>query len=296
MSIRADQPQSEAATESEQAKSITPVNHEVLEPVPGYPDYRVSPAGYVVSYKKYKAGQRLKAVPNNRNAYYVSLYRGDKRRPLLLSRIVAKAFLPNPHRLPNVVHKDSDKSNNAVSNLVWSDMKETHLIAFNNGRYKHYKISDSMGAKIIKLYETGATPTALAKKYKVNRQTIYWWIHGKKHWGAYLATTKASDLAIASEDTKSLPVDYTQLTWQERRTVRQQYVREQNGECFYCGAGLNDRPLKDLLDIPIDWSLFPGGKEFLNYPVHLQHNHDTGMTEGAVHSFCNALMWNYERR
>lgn len=31
----------------------------------------------------------------------------------------------------------------------------------------------------------------------------------------------------------------------------------------------------------------------LRYPVHLQHNHDTGMTEGAVHARCNAVMWQY---
>jgi hypothetical protein len=38
-------------------------------------------------------------------------------------------------------------------------------------------------------------------------------------------------------------------------------------------------------------SLFP--KNFLKWPVHLHHSHDTGMTIGAVHSYCNAVLWQY---
>ena len=44
----------------------------------------------------------------------------------------------------------------------------------------------------------------------------------------------------------------------------------------------------------IDWDLFP--ENFLKAPIHLQHNHNTGMTEGAVHNYCNAVMWQYEHR
>jgi hypothetical protein len=42
----------------------------------------------------------------------------------------------------------------------------------------------------------------------------------------------------------------------------------------------------------IDLDLFPDG--FLRYPIHLHHNHETGMTIGAVHSRCNAVLWQYE--
>jgi len=89
-----------------------------------------------------------------------------------------------------------------------------------------------------------------------------------------------------------LPVDYRSLTWRERIAVREQYVREQDGWCFYCGKFLYEDPPSEIDDAYIDWSKFP--RNFLEYPVHLQHNHSSGMTEGAVHAYCNAYMWMYE--
>ncbi len=89
-----------------------------------------------------------------------------------------------------------------------------------------------------------------------------------------------------------LPVEYSELHWFEKREVREQYIKEQNGKCFYCGVDLNEEPPENIRNKRIDWSLFPSN--FTKYPVHLQHNHDTDMTEGAVHSYCNAVMWQYE--
>lgn len=91
-----------------------------------------------------------------------------------------------------------------------------------------------------------------------------------------------------------LPVDYTKLTWQERAAVRSQYIREQKGNCFYYNEPLDQKVPEHILEKEINWELFP--PNFLAYPVHLQHDHKTNMTEGAVHSYCNAVMWQYEGR
>jgi len=88
--------------------------------------------------------------------------------------------------------------------------------------------------------------------------------------------------------------DYNKLTLQERRILREQYIKQQNGKCLYCGYELTSNPPKEVTDKKINWSLFP--VNFLRYPVHLQHNHETGLTEGVVHAYCNAVMWQYEGR
>lgn len=95
-----------------------------------------------------------------------------------------------------------------------------------------------------------------------------------------------------TDDTITTPTDYTKLTYQERREVREQYIKQQHDKCFYCGKSLNEFSPPEIVEKPIDWRYFP--PNFLEYPVHLQHNHSTGMTEGAVHSYCNAVMWQYE--
>ena len=93
-------------------------------------------------------------------------------------------------------------------------------------------------------------------------------------------------------DTKyNLPVDYTKLSRRERREVREQYIKEQKRSCMYCKEDLFQKPPSSVTDRKINWDLFPEG--FLDHPIHLQHCHSTGLTEGAVHAYCNAVLWQY---
>ena len=91
-----------------------------------------------------------------------------------------------------------------------------------------------------------------------------------------------------------LPILYSRANQRERRAVREQYAREQNGECYWCHQPLNGPAAPHVTVKTVNWSLFPQG--FLKNPVHLQHNHDTDLTEGAVHAYCNAVMWQYHGR
>ena len=90
-------------------------------------------------------------------------------------------------------------------------------------------------------------------------------------------------------DKIKLPADYNKLSSSRRKLVREKYIIKQGGLCHYCGKPLTEPPVKDR---EINHDMFPKG--FFNYPIHLHHNHYTGMTIGAVHAYCNAVLWQYE--
>lgn len=73
--------------------------------------------------------------------------------------------------------------------------------------------------------------------------------------------------------------------------VREKYISLQDGRCYYCKADLESDPPEDVLSKRIHKFLFPA--DFFKHPIHLHHNHDTGLTIGAVHAFCNAVLWQF---
>ena len=90
----------------------------------------------------------------------------------------------------------------------------------------------------------------------------------------------------------NLPVNYDNLNNKDKRAVREEYIKLQNGKCYYCGEPLDKRVSSNVRYQAIDVGLFPKG--FFNSPIHLHHNHSTNMTIGAVHCYCNAVMWQYD--
>ena len=87
------------------------------------------------------------------------------------------------------------------------------------------------------------------------------------------------------------PINYEEATHKQRREIREKYILFQEGKCWYCKSNIYEIPLKEITNKPINLKSFP--KHFFSWPIHLHHNHRTGMTIGAVHNKCNAILWQY---
>ena len=97
---------------------------EYWKPVVGYEGlYEVSNWGRVKSlnYNHTGKGKILKQHQCMDGYKSVMLYKDGKRKIILVHRLVAQAFIPNPNDYKEVNHKDEDKTNNSVDNLEWCD-------------------------------------------------------------------------------------------------------------------------------------------------------------------------------
>ena len=97
-------------------------SNEIWRDIAGYEGlYKVSTEGNIKSIKRNK----LLSLYTNHGGYKkVDLCKNNTRKHYSVHRLVAQAFIPNPDNLPQVNHKDEDKSNNCVSNLEWITHKD----------------------------------------------------------------------------------------------------------------------------------------------------------------------------
>lgn len=94
-----------------------------LRDIPGFEGrYAASASGKIWSYKNKiflkdrdeKCGyRRISLRPNG----------SDQLQTFMIHRLVAMAWIPNPDNLPQINHKDEDKTNNHYTNLEWCDLK-----------------------------------------------------------------------------------------------------------------------------------------------------------------------------
>lgn len=86
---------------------------EIWKDIAGYEGYQISNHGRVKSH--YKTARILKPYLNTDGYLNIDI----KKKQYKVHRLVAEAFIPNPENLPQVNHKDENKTNNNVTNLEW---------------------------------------------------------------------------------------------------------------------------------------------------------------------------------
>ena len=80
----------------------------------------------------------------------VKLGSNNNFKSMLVHRLVAQAFIPNPDNLPQVNHKDEIRTNNCVDNLEWCDSKYNNNYGTKIDRLMGHYVSDETKEKIRK--------------------------------------------------------------------------------------------------------------------------------------------------
>ena len=97
-----------------------------------------------------KSNKRIVTEGDDYSNGYVYVYLNQRK--YWKHRVIAKQFIPNPHNLPDVNHKNRDRNDNRPENLEWCS------ISYNNAnKAKHtykYKFTRTLpgGAKELKKY------------------------------------------------------------------------------------------------------------------------------------------------
>lgn len=119
-------------------------------------------------------GQRRASFGSTSNYGYkrACLWAGEKFVFVMIHRLVAEAFIPNPENKPHVNHKNGVKSDNGISNLEWVTVSENA---------KH------------------AYATSLRKAHPVL---------GEKHYASKLTELKVKEIRNSNLSQKKLSVQY----------------------------------------------------------------------------------------
>jgi len=80
--------------------------------------YRPNRWGTITEYHQ-KGKMLVPAFDGKKNYLFIALSKEGTKTFFTIHRLVAKAFIPNPDNLPQVNHKDENKTNNRADNLEW---------------------------------------------------------------------------------------------------------------------------------------------------------------------------------
>jgi hypothetical protein len=152
-----------------------------------YEGYFVTEQGDVFS-TKYNSIKKLKPSNNGTGYIKIGLSNNNKVKQMLVHRLIAETFIPNPKNKCDVNHKNGLKTDNRVENLEWVTPKENmdhaisiglvNTIGANNAASK---LTEQQVLEIRELYSTKSyTYTTLSKMFGVSFQQISNIINKKK--------------------------------------------------------------------------------------------------------------------
>lgn len=142
---------------------------EIWRDIKGYEGlYQVSNIGRV---RNSKTGKLLKPF-TSKNYLYVKLYKNGVPKVILVHRLVAAAFIPNPNNLPEVDHINRNTADNRVENLRWANRK----IQINNSILLKPVLQYTLDGQLVAEYPS---VSEAERQTGINHRCISWCCLGK---------------------------------------------------------------------------------------------------------------------
>lgn len=149
-----------------------------------YNGYMISDTGLVT----HRFSTELQKTKLHKRGYVLAhIVENGEKKWVLVHRLVATLFIPNPDQKPQVNHKDGNKTNNNVDNLEWVTNAENRRHAVEHGLIAKgdalAKKLNSEDAERIRQeyipYSKDNNQYSLAKKYGVTQSLIMRIVNGK---------------------------------------------------------------------------------------------------------------------
>ena len=143
-------------------------------PIYEFPGYYINDCGDVLSFYRRTYPIVLAQWPNQHGHRYVHLRRRDgSSQKVLVHRLIAQSYIPNPENLPIVRHLDDDPTNNCADNLGWGTQTDNVQDCIRNGH---------IFRKPVRCVETGdifESCTQAADHFNVTRSCVTMSCQGK---------------------------------------------------------------------------------------------------------------------
>lgn len=158
---------------------------EIWNIIPGYPDYKCSTHGRIMSKAKHKIWTLLKLNSIGSHGYYVvHLRRGNS---FTVHSLVALTFL-GPSMGRHINHKSGIKTDNRLTNLEYVTQNENNQHALRNGLINNKggnhglaRVSDLQALIIREAVKCGYRQCNISRYFKIPAQTINGIIKGRTY-------------------------------------------------------------------------------------------------------------------
>ena len=125
--------------------------------IKGFPGYTITDDGKVISYK-FKEPRIMKTWLQKSGYENIKLCKENKTYHFLIHRLVAEAFIDNPNNLPEVNHKNKNRSDNRVENLEWcsrmDNLYDSYSTMSSTRNFRECKLQKENTKEIIGIFKS----------------------------------------------------------------------------------------------------------------------------------------------